>query len=76
MDEAEVCWQSGDQILVDLPDGQTVGCRILTRTATCRSDLGTAPVSGCATSGWDRLGSCRAKYGWTADSAASHWANR
>ena len=32
MDEAEAGWALGDQILVDLPDGQTVRCRIVNIT--------------------------------------------
>jgi hypothetical protein len=29
VDESEQGWRPGDQILVDLPDGQTVRCRIV-----------------------------------------------
>jgi hypothetical protein len=29
VDEPEPSWQPGDRILVDLPDGQTVGCRVV-----------------------------------------------
>ena len=29
VDEPEPGWRPGDHILVDLPDGQTVGCRIV-----------------------------------------------
>jgi hypothetical protein len=29
VDEPEPCWRTGDRILVDLPDGQTVRCRVV-----------------------------------------------
>lgn len=29
MDEPEPVWRPGDRILVDLPDGQRVRCRVL-----------------------------------------------
>lgn len=32
MDEAEPGWRPGDQILIDLPDGQTVRARIVNIT--------------------------------------------
>lgn len=34
MDEPEPGWRLGDQLLVDLPDGQTVRCRIVNITDT------------------------------------------
>ena len=32
MDEVEPGWRPGDQIRIDLPDGQTVRCRIVNIT--------------------------------------------
>jgi hypothetical protein len=32
VDDAEPGWRPGDQILIDLPDGQTVRCRIVNIT--------------------------------------------
>ena len=32
VDQAEAGWGLGDQILVDLPDGQTVRCRVVNIT--------------------------------------------
>ena len=34
MDEPEPGWRPGDQLFVELPDGQTVRCRIVTITDT------------------------------------------
>lgn len=35
VDEPEPAWRPGDRILVDLPDGQTVRCRIVNIKDDC-----------------------------------------